>query len=574
MATSTIAALLPLFLAGPLAAAALAAMLPWKIARIALAFVVPIVGFAAGLSLMIYHWNHPAIAENVGGYAAGIAIPFASDSFSSLMITMTSIVCLVSVWFATAVGEMNARFYPALVCMLMGGVYGAMSTADLFNLFVCIEVMLLPSYALLAMTGTLQRLRSGRLFVLVNLITSAVLVIGVTLTYATAGTSNLPALASAARGNGPVVVTGGLILLALAIKAGLFPVHTWLPRTYPNTSPAVMALFSGLHTKVAFYAIFRIYAVMFGLDDRWSWLILVICVAAMLVGSWAGLGERTMRSVLAYQMVNGMPFMLVGLAFVGHDPRRMLAAGVFYAVHHMTVIASLALSIGSIEETYGTGRLQRLSGLMRRDPLVAAVFVAGALSIVGLPPFSGVIGKLGVVMAVASDYSVKSWIVLAAIVIAGMGALLSMLRLWREVFWGKPMNPQYVDRQLAVPVRFILPSAVMALMSAGLLVGAGPAISATNHAADSLLNVKAYQSAVLGDDAVGVANTGGAGLTGDSHDPAEVPEDKIVHHDDEGEHAAGDDHATDHNSAGTGHHADSHQRQASAMIAGTTGGQE
>ena len=73
---------------------------------------------------------------------------------------------------------------------------------------------------------------------------------------------------------------------------------------------------------------------------------------------------------------------------------------------------------------------------------------------------------------------------------------------------------------------------------------------------------------------MGVANTGGAGLTGDSHDPAEVPEDKIVHHDDEGEHAAGDDHATDHNSAGTGHHADSHQRQASAMIAGTTGGQE
>ena len=96
----------------------------------------------------------------------------------------------------------------------------------------------------------------------------------------------------------------------------------------------------------------------------------------------------------------------------------------------------------------------------------------------------------------------------------------------------------------------------MALMSAGLLVGAGPAISATNHAADSLLDVKAYQSAVLGDDAVGVANTGGAGLTGDSHDPAEVPDDMIVHHD----HEDG--------------HTDSHQRYASAMIAGITGGQE
>ena len=146
-----------------------------------------------------------------------------------------------------------------------------------------------------------------------------------------------------------------------------------------------------------------------------------------------------------------------------------------------------------------------------------------------------------------------------------------MLRLWREVFWGKPMNPQYVDRQLAVPVRFILPSAVMALMSAGLLVGAGPAISATNHAADSLLNVKAYQSAVLGDDAVGVANTGGAGLTGDSHDPAEVPDDMIVHHDDEDAHAT--DEGTNH-AAQADHHTDSHNRQASASVAGPTGGQE
>ncbi|MEJ4113042.1 monovalent cation/H+ antiporter subunit D family protein [Corynebacterium kroppenstedtii] len=541
MSTSTIAALLPLFLAGPLASAAVAAMSPWKVLRIAMSFMVPLVGLGAGLGLMVYHWSHPAIADNVGGYAAGVAIPFASDSLSSLMIAMTSVVCVVAVWFATAVGEMNARFYPALVCMLMGGVYGALSTADLFNLFVCIEVMLLPSYALLAMTGTLQRLRSGRLFVLVNLITSAVLVVGVTLTYATAGTSNLPALAGAARGHGPVVVTGGVVLLALVIKAGVFPVHTWLPRTYPTTSPAVMALFSGLHTKVAFYGIVRIYAVMFGLDDRWSWLILVMCVAGMLVGSWAGMGERTMRSVVAYQMVNGMPFMLVGLAFVGHDPQRMLAAGLFYAVHHMTVVASLVLSIGSIEETYGTGRLQRLSGLMRRDPLVAVVFVAGALSIVGLPPFSGVIAKLGVIMAVASGYSVKSWIVLAAVVIAGLGALLSMLRLWREVFWGKPMNPEFVDRRLAVPVRFILPSAVMALMSAGLLVGAGPVVSATNHAADSLVNVEEYQRAVLGDEAVGVAATGGAGLSGGSHDPARVPDHMVVHHG-EGERHGGGEH--------------------------------
>lgn len=524
MSSTQIASLLPLFMAVPLAGAALGVVLP-RVLRIALSFLIPTAGLVAGLALLVYHTSHPAIAENVGGYIPGVAIPFASDAFSSLMIVATSVVALASLWFSLVVGEMHARFFPPLTSMLMAGVYGALSTADLFNMFVCIEVMLLPSYALLAMTGTLQRLRAGRLFVLINLVTSAVLVIGVTVVYATAGTANIAALAGAAHGNGPVVVAASLVLIALSIKAGLFPVHTWLPRTYPFTSPAVMSLFSGLHTKVAFAVIVRIYTVVFGLDTRWTWLIVVICCAAMIVGGWAGIAERTIRGVLAYQMVNGMPFLLVGLAFAGFgNPVPALAAGVFYALHHMATVASLALSSGAIEETYGTGRMQRLSGIMRSDPLVAAIFAAGALSIVGFPPFSGVVAKVGVVLAVANPTHTgahaATWpavIVLVSIVIAGMGALICMLRVWREVFWGRPMNPRFVDPNLAVPVKFMLPSLVMIILSLGMFIGAGPVYSAATRAATAVSDVSAYQHAVLGEDpanAVGVAPTGGAGIAG------------------------------------------------------------
>ena len=147
-----------------------------------------------------------------------------------------------------------------------GGANGALLTGDLFNLFVFVEVMLLPSYALIAMTGGWRRLGVGRLFVVVNLLTSTVLLAGVGFVYASAGAVNIAALAGAASEDGRVAAALGIVVMALCIKAGAVPVHGWLPRAYPGTSAGVMALFSALHTKVALYAVIRIWATAFDLD--------------------------------------------------------------------------------------------------------------------------------------------------------------------------------------------------------------------------------------------------------------------------------------------------------------------
>lgn len=496
-------ALLPLFVAVPLAASAISVIAPWRIFRDALHFFIPILGILGGVALF-QETTTGTIAHNVGLFPGGVSIPFAADPFSAIMITTTSIVAVAANWFASLAGETRARFYPALALMLVAGVNGALLTADLFNLFVFIEVMLLPSYGLIAMTGTWSRLAGGRTFVLVNLTTSTVLLIGVAMVYGIIGTVNIAALAGAAAGNGPVTVAMGLVVIALSVKAGVFPMHTWLPRTYPGTSAAVMGLFSGLHTKVAVYALFRIYVVIFNMDTRWATLIMVVMILSMLVGGFAGLGEHTMRRVIAYQMVNGMPFILIVLAFLSADPLRALAAGIFYMLHHMITVGSLVLCAGSIEETYGTGRLAKLSGLARRDPLIAAVFVMGSFSVVGFPPFSGLWGKIFIVLAVAREASWQSWLVMAVIVVASFGALLSMLRLWRLVFWGKPMTD--LPPNLVVPLWLGLPGAVMALLSVAMFFGAGPLVDATLSAAQGLLDVPAYTTAVLGNasDAIGV----------------------------------------------------------------------
>ena len=359
------------------------------------------------------------------------------------------------------------------------------------------------------MTGTWARLAAARMFIVVNLVTSMLLLTGVVLTYAVVGTTNLAALAGSAGPRGEhfasgifgtqwqLLITLGLVLLALSVKAGLAPVHTWLPRAYPSTSPAVMALFSGLHTKVAVYAIFRVFMVVFEGDPAWNWAILAFMVLGMMIGGFAGLAESQMRSVIGYQMVNGIPYMLIALAFLTGDARLTLSAALFYLLHHMVVAASLIMSTGAIEETYGTGRIRPLSGLLRRDPFPAAVFAAGALAIVGLPPFSGLWGKLVLVWGIAKEHSVMSWIAIAVIVVSGMGALFSMLRVWREVFWGRPMNSNETDPSLAVPRRYVYPSAIMMVLSVVMFFAAGPLFSLTGRAADNLTDTTRYVSAIM-----------------------------------------------------------------------------
>ena len=488
--------MLPLFMASGLAGAALAVVSPWRVLRDALALVIPALGTVAGIWLFATTAQHGTIAHSVGLFTGGVAIPFAADALSAVMIVAASIVAFASNWFALVVGETRARFYPALTLMLLGGVYGALLTADLFNLFVFIEVMLLPSYGLITMTGSWSRLAGGRMFVLVNLLTSTVLLIGVSIVYGVIGTVNLAALAGAAKGNGPLTVAMGLVVLALSVKSGLFPVHTWLPRTYPGTSAAVMGLFSGLHTKVAVYALYRIYVVVFDLDQRWAWTIIIFCVVSMLVGSFAGLAEHAMRRIIAYQMVTGMPYIVVMLAFSADDPTRAVAAGIVYMVHHMITVGSLVLTAGAIEETYGTDLLSRLDGLARRDPLAAAVFAMGAFSIVGFPPFSGLWGKVLVVTEIARAGDWHAWLVIAVIIVASFGALLSMIRLWREVFWGG--NVQLPDG-LYVPLTKLAPGAALIVVSVGMFIAGGALIDAAMTAASGLLDVSGYQHAILGD---------------------------------------------------------------------------
>src|SRR5699024_8951561 len=219
-----------------------------------------------------------------------------------------------------------------------------------------------------------------------NLFTSTLYMVGVGFLYGTAGSVNIAVLAEQAQHDSAVAIAGAVTILALAIKASVVPVHGWLARAYPGTSPAITALFSGLHTKVAIYAIYRIYAVVYGGDTRFLWIGVVLFSLTMLIGVFGAVGEKTTRTILAFHMVSPIGYILLGVALF---TELGLTAGIFYLLHYMIVKASLFMSTGAVEARYGTGVIGALCGISRTEPIIAVAFMIAALTLAGIPPVSG-----------------------------------------------------------------------------------------------------------------------------------------------------------------------------------------
>lgn len=500
--------LLPLLMGGPLLLAGIITVVQGVVLERVLLVAVPLTSLAAGIALLRQHVTEPVIAHQVGGYVPGVAIPFVSDTLSALMITVTSVAALACVVFLMVTGEDRYRFVPPLILVMLGGVNGAFLTGDLFNFFVMVEVMVLPSYALIAVTGTWRRLGIGRTYVVINLLTSGLLVMGVGMVYATAGSVNIAALAGAATQDPMIAVAGALVLLAMAVKAAVVPVHGWLPQTYPATSGGVMALFSALHTKVALYGIYRVYSTVYDGRAPWELLLTLLVAATIVVGAWSTFGEHIIRRALSWQMVAGVGHILVGVVLFTEFA---LAAGLFYLLHHIITMGSLLLMAGAIEQTYGSGRYERLSGMMLRDRWVALAYAFGLLSLVGLPPSAGFFAKVGLIQAAAAAQTWQGWLMLTLVLVTAVASLIAMQRLWAGVFWGPPMDTYRPDSpetgrsrstaltdDVRVSWGLLAPGAALVLVQLAMFVGAGLLLPLARRAAEGLLDTAPYVQAVLG----------------------------------------------------------------------------
>jgi multicomponent Na+:H+ antiporter subunit D len=444
-----VTALLSLVLALPLAAAAIGFLLrDRRGAQRALSAVTLAALLGMAIALVGATRDGAAVAAGFGVWPRGLTIVWAADGLSALLLTIATTMAIASVAFAIARGEDRHPLFHPMVLALLAGVLGSFLTADLFNLFVTFEVMLISSYVLLTLRGGARQVRAGAIYVGVNLLASTLFLLGIALLYGVAGTVDLAALAGVVTEVPGARVGASIVAVAIAVKASLVPMHAWLPRAYVEAGPAVTALFSGLLTKAGVYVLYRLMSVVFAGDPSIRPAILVLALLTMVVGVLGAVGRGDVRGILAFHMVSQVGYLVLPL---GLWTLAGVTAGLVYLLQYIAVKGALFLAVGAVETFTGTGRLRDLGGMVRTRPILAVGFLLPALALAGIPPTSGFVGKLLLLLAALDA---EAWVAAGLIVLVSLFTLLSMVKIWNGVFWG-----EVTDRVAREPT--VLPSGIV-----------------------------------------------------------------------------------------------------------------
>jgi multicomponent Na+:H+ antiporter subunit D len=369
-----------------------------------------------------------------GGWGAPFGIEFLVDRTGAALVLITALMGAASLLFLASDVDTGPA-HPLLLPLLHGvlaGVGGSFATADLFNLYVWFEVMLICSVGLFALGGRPDQLDATFKYFVLNLFGTLLLLMAVGMVYAVTGHLNHGAIAQAMPLVPPGVATlvTASLVLAFLVKAGAFPLFAWLPASYHTLPAPVLALCAGLLTKVGVYAVLRTLGDTMAassalLYEALGW----IAVATMLLGVLGAAYHWDMRRILAFHIISQIGYILLGIALHSEAGN---AATLFYTLHHIVVKANLFLIAAIVWRLTGSYDLRRIGGLYRLRPGLAVLFLIPALSLVGIPPLSGFWAKLLVLQEAIAQGRV-AWTVVALLV--SVLTLYSMMKIWMEAFW-------------------------------------------------------------------------------------------------------------------------------------------
>ncbi|MBL6274761.1 Na+/H+ antiporter subunit D [Micromonospora fiedleri] len=449
--------------------------------------------------LLMRAYQHGPLVVQIGAWPAPVGIVLVADQLAALMLVVSSAVTLCVLLYSIGQGQGEsgesaplAIFHPTYL-VLTAGVTNAFLAGDLFNLYVGFEMLLAASFVLITLNGTRLRIRTGSTYVVVNVLASMIFLISVGLVYAATGTLNLAHLAARldALPDGVRLSLQLMLLLAFGIKAAVFPLSAWLPDSYPTAPAPVTAVFAGLLTKVGVYAIIRTQTLLFP-GGQAGTLLLVVAGLTMLVGILGAVAQSDMKRLFSFTLVSHIGYMIFG---VGLSTVAGLVGAIFYVVHHITIQTTLFLVAGLVEQRTGSTDLRRLGGLARVAPLLGLLFFVSAMNLAGIPPFSGFLGKLGLLQAGAAVGGALPWTLVAVGTITSLLTLYVASRAWSMAFWRVPCVT--VNSSAPLPMLTVGATAALVVLGVALTVAAGPLFDVTTGAAVDLRERTPYIHAVL-----------------------------------------------------------------------------
>ena len=498
-----------------------------------------------GISVALLQWTQSTgVPGSIGVYLPGNwQVPFGLvlvvDRLSALMLVLTGIVGVSALLFAMARWDGAGSSFHALFQIQMMGLYGAFLTADLFNLFVFFEVLLAASYGLMLHGSGRARVSSGLHYISINLLASSLFLIGAALIYGVTGTLNMadlalkiPLVPQADRGL--LHAGAGILAVAFLAKAGMWPLNFWLVPAYSAASAPVAAMFA-IMTKVGVYTLLRLWTLLFSGQAGASayfggdWLIYggmatIVCAAVAILAA-----QRLERMASLSILVSAG----ILLSAIGFAQPNLIGAALFYLVSSTLAVGALFLLSELIERSRSANEmplfddgdllprpmesLQPPKGINLDDEQKAVVgqvipwtmaflglsFIACALLIIGMPPLSGFIGKLGLLSALLNPsglgngadepVSNAAWGLLALLILSGLASLIAFARVGIQRFWKPQERPSPLLRRFEC-----VPIIVLLGLSVALTFKAEPLMRYTQAAADALNNPQQYVMAVLG----------------------------------------------------------------------------
>lgn len=435
----------------------------------------------------------------LGNWTPPFGIVLVLDRLSAVLLVLTSTLAFFSLLYTTAddVPQGGLSFH-SLTHFLLLGVNGAFLTGDIFNLFVFFEILLLASYALLLRDKGAARAKAGLHYVVLNLTGSALFLIAVAALYGLTGTLNMADMAlrvaEVAPADAPLVAAAAiLLLLVFGLKTALVPLYFWLPRTYASASAPVAALFA-IMTKVGVYTIIRVYTLIFGneagalanLALPWLWPLALITLVLGFIGA---LGAQELRIQIAYLVIISVGTLLAGVAI---NSEVALGATLFYLLHSTWISAALFLLADVIIRQRGAPADQIVSGPRLRQPLLlGSLFFACAISVIGMPPLSGFIGKALILQAASGTQAVWLWITVLS---GSLAALTALSRSGSTIFWRTEESTVEARR---ADIWSLLAIFGLIGFSFGLMIWGNHAIEYTRGIAEQVMHPSHYIDAVL-----------------------------------------------------------------------------
>ncbi|MGI9304730.1 MAG: monovalent cation/H+ antiporter subunit D family protein [Gammaproteobacteria bacterium] len=434
------------------------------------------------------------VAYELGGWAAPWGIELRVDAANAFVLLVVSGIALIVAAAARLSVEKEipreniALFYTAFL-LCLAGLLGITVTGDAFNVFVFLEISSLSTYSMIALGKDRRALTASFRYLIMGTIGATFILIGVGFMYMMTGTLNMADLAQRlpeVSDTRTVRAAFAFLIVGVSLKAALFPLHLWLPNAYAYAPSIVTTFLAATATKVALYVLLRFFFTVFGADFSFNvmqldYVLLPLSLIAAFAGSVVAIFQEDIKRMLAYSSVAQIGYITLGISFATTTG---VTGGIVHIFNHALMKGALFLTLTCVVYRVGSAHIDTFAGLGKRMPWTMAAFVAGGLSLIGVPLTVGFISKWYLILAALE----KGWWFVAALIV--LTSLLAVIYIWRvvEVAYFRPAS----DDEQAVteaPLSLLVPVWILVAANVYFGIDASLTTGVAGTAAQQLLGV-------------------------------------------------------------------------------------